>query len=47
MPYFDKEGKLGDALSGSVYHKGDLITNSKDQLFVFIIQWIVHNGYGQ
>jgi hypothetical protein len=40
MPYFDKEGKLGDALSGSVYHKGDLITNSKDQLFVFIIQWI-------
>jgi hypothetical protein len=47
MPYYDKEGKLGDALSGSVYYKGDLITNSKDQLFVFIIQWIVHNGYGQ
>ena len=40
MPYFDKEERLGDALSGSVYHNGDLITNSKGRLFVLIIQWI-------
>ena len=42
MPYFDREGRLGDALSGSVYRDAyaDLITNPNNQLFVPIIQWI-------
>ena len=42
MPFFDEEGRLGDALSGSVYRNAyaDLITNPNRQLFVPIIQWI-------
>ena len=42
MPYFDGDGWLGDALSGSVYCNtyADLITNLNRQLFAPIIQWI-------
>jgi hypothetical protein len=42
MPYSDEEGRLGDALSGSVYHNvyADLISNPNRRLFVPIIQLI-------
>ena len=42
MPYFDEQGRLGDALSGSVYCNAyaDLITIPNSQFFVPIIQWI-------
>ena len=42
IPYFDEDGRLGDALSGSVYCNAyaDLITNPNRQLFIPIIQWI-------
>ena len=42
MPYFDDQGRLGNALSGSVYHNAyaDLITDPNSQFFVPIIQWI-------
>jgi Plavaka transposase len=41
-PYASPDGRLGDALSGSVYRDAyqRMITNPKRQLFVPIIQWI-------
>ena len=44
MPYFDDQGCLGDALSGSVYCNAyaDLITDPNGQFFVPIMQWIDH-----
>jgi hypothetical protein len=43
-PYFEFKGSnvLGEAISGSVYHKAynQLITDPEKQLFVPIIQWI-------
>jgi hypothetical protein len=42
MPYNSPDGRLGEALSGSVYRNAyaRLITNPERQLFVPIIQWI-------
>ena len=42
MPYCSPDGRLGEALSGTVYRNAydRLITNPNRQLFVPIIQWI-------